>query len=143
MAKCLILVGALLLSPTAWAQTGSVRIRVTDVSGHLVPGATVSLYNNWNRKIGTLSADRTGEILWPRLPFAEWRFTVVAPGFAPDAFALNICESHKQMIRVELPAAPPDRDLNIVTVEASAMLLKLEPMPYCNVLNLPQPPKPK
>lgn len=144
MARGAILGGALLLSiSTAWAQTSTVRIRVTDVSGKAIPGATVSLLNNWNRKIGTSATDAVGEVRWPRPPFGQWHFMVIASGFEPDVFALNICENREQTIQSRLPVAPPDRNIEQITVQAEARLLKLDPMPYCDVLDLPQALKPK
>ncbi len=134
-----ILTGAFLLSlSTTWAQTGSVHIHVTDTNGSPIHGATVALLDGLNRTIDTSTTNNAGDVLWPRLAFGEWRFVVVATGFAADAFALNVCESREQTIRTRLPVAPPEQDLNRITVEAEATLLKIPLMPYCDVLDLPQ-----
>lgn len=142
MGRGVILVGTLFLSLSmGWAQTGAVRIHVMDGNGSPIRGATVMLFDPWNRTVGNSPTNKAGDVLWRHLSFGEWRFLVIARGFAADVFAVNVCESPEQTIRTKLPMAPPEKNINLITVEATAALIDLPPMPYCDVLDLPQPTK--
>lgn len=65
-----VLVGALLtaISPLM-AQTGRVRIRVTDATGASIPGAVASLLGPDNKPMRTARADAMGQIVLTDLPF--------------------------------------------------------------------------
>jgi hypothetical protein len=137
----LIIMPLLSLSP-ARAQTGSVRIRVTNTNGHVIHRATVALYNNWNHQISTTKANDSGEVVFPRLAFGEWRFVVAARDLSADVFALNICRSQEQVIQARHAPVSPDalgQDIDQIIVWAEARLVRLDPMPYCDVLDPPKP----
>ncbi len=84
-----VLVGALLtaISPLM-AQTGRVRIRVTDPSGAVVPGAVGSLLGTEDKPKKT--ANEAGEIVFTDLPFGDCRFTIATPGFKTRALTVTI-----------------------------------------------------
>jgi uncharacterized surface anchored protein len=64
------------------AQTGRVRIRVTDPTGAVVPGAEVSVLGSDTMKpVRTERTNAAGEVAWTDLPFGDSRFTISQPGF--------------------------------------------------------------
>ena len=76
-----ILVGALLTVITPlWAQTGLVRIRVTDSLGSVIPAATVALLGTDDQPIRTEVANDAGESVWTDLPLGFYRLRATAPG---------------------------------------------------------------
>ena len=79
------LLAVLLLAATGWAQntTGSIVGTVTDPSGAVVPGATVSLSNtDTNVVVRVVKTDDSGNYSAPLLPIGHYSLTVEAPGFA-------------------------------------------------------------
>jgi hypothetical protein len=84
-----VMVGALLtaISPLM-AQTGRVRIRVTDATGAVVPGAVGSLLGTDDKSKKT--ANEAGEIVFTDLPFGDCRFTVAMPGFKNRSMTTTI-----------------------------------------------------
>jgi len=77
-----ILVGAILtaISPLM-AQSGRVRIRVTDATGATVPSAEASLLGDRDQKLRTLPANAEGEIVFTDLPIGDVRFLIMCQGF--------------------------------------------------------------
>jgi hypothetical protein len=86
----------------ACAQTGSVRIRVTDLLGSPVPGATASLLDTNRRPVSTLLADGKGEILWTGLPFGQLHFEVLAPGFDLLQLTVSLSDHEEQTLDAQL-----------------------------------------
>ena len=128
--------GLLLL--TAWpltAQTGSVRIQVTDPKGALVTRANVSLADSWNRVIRTLSTNDAGEILWTNVPLGRSYFSVNVPGFNILRIALTVCDSREQHIQAKLPLPP---NTQVITVDSASALVETIEMPNCGTLDAPK-----
>jgi uncharacterized surface anchored protein len=84
------------------AQTGRVRIRVTDVTGAVIPGAVVSLLGPDDKSVRTAQADEVGEIVFTGLPFGDCRFTVVAPGFKTRPLTITIRSGDELKIEAAL-----------------------------------------
>ena len=96
-----ILVGALLtaVSPLM-AQSGRVRIRVTDSSGTaVVPRAAVSLLGEDDKPLRSLETDEMGETVFTDLPFGDSRLTVTCPGL--KNLALTVTVRNSQEVRVD------------------------------------------
>jgi hypothetical protein len=125
------LAGVVLAVTALHAQTGAVRVRVIDAKGEAVPGATVTLAGSWGRAVRTLSTNRAGEVLWKKLPFGEWYFSVDLSQ-APVA----VCDSKARTITLRV--APPTGSVQFV-VTGAATLLEIEPTPICATLDLPEP----
>jgi len=86
-----VLVGALLtaISPLM-AQSGRVRIIVTDTTGAVIPTAEASLLGSENTRLRTEHANERGEIVFGDLPLGNCRFTVFTRGsFATQQLATN------------------------------------------------------
>jgi hypothetical protein len=133
-----VLVGALLLAATVlWAQTGAVRIRVTDSNGRAIPEATVSLANAWDRTVSSASTNNTGEVHWAHLPLGDLYFYASAPGFYPYRAGIAICDGREQTIVVKL-APWPEQGQQFV-VYGPAFMVEPFPMPTCESLDLGSP----
>jgi hypothetical protein len=72
------------------AQTGRARIRVTDATGAVVPGAVASLLGPDDKPIRTARADAIGEIVFGDLPFGDCGFTVATPVFQTQRLTATI-----------------------------------------------------
>jgi hypothetical protein len=138
------LVLCLVLPASAVAQTMSVRGQITDQSGTLVPGVTVTL-------IGPDGASRVapgagdGTYAFPNLPVAAYTLNASAPGLVllqpikipakagPQIvnLLLNVA-SEKQQVTVEENAAPAvstDAAANVSAIPDSASLIGSGPLP--------------
>lgn len=98
-----VLVGALLtaISPLM-AQSGRVRIRVTDPSGAIVPGAKVSQVGSDRIPIQTATSDSSGEAVFANLPTGDCRFVVLSPGFAQRNLTVLISDTNEVKVETTL-----------------------------------------
>jgi uncharacterized surface anchored protein len=112
-----VLVGALLtaISPLM-AQTGRVRIQVTDASGAVVPGAVASLLGPDDNVIRTARSDGLGEIVLTDLPFGDCRFAVATPGFKARRLTVTVRNGDEVKIEAVLEIGATMGD--VVTVES-------------------------
>jgi hypothetical protein len=65
----------------AQSNSGVVSGVVTDPSGAVVPGATVSIQNPVSQYARTATTDKSGHFQFPNLPFNPYHLTVVMGGF--------------------------------------------------------------
>jgi hypothetical protein len=65
----------------AQSNSGLVSGVVTDPSGAVVPGATVSIQNPVSQYSRTTTTDKAGHFQFPNVPFNPYHLTVVMPGF--------------------------------------------------------------
>jgi hypothetical protein len=136
--RAAVLFGAMLVAvATLWAQSGTVRIRVTDTHGAAIAGATVSLMDSRNRTLQTLPTNTASEVIWKNLPHGDWYFDVSAAGFYSHRAAIAICDSHEQTIAAQLKPAPAPRPEEQFRVYGPAPLLNVLQMPYCQILDQP------
>src|ERR1700749_2619087 len=72
------------------AQTaaGTITGAVTDASGAVIPGATVTIENPVSGLSRTAKTDAAGQYRFGNLPFAAYHMVVNAPGFA--AFTTDV-----------------------------------------------------
>ena len=64
------------------ASSGTVAGSVTDPSGAVVPGATVSINNPVSQYSRTATTDAAGRFNFPNIPFNPYHLTVNHAGFA-------------------------------------------------------------
>jgi len=74
---------AALGAPAQTGNAGAVRGTVTDPSGAVIAGATVTLNNATSSLTRTATTDATGQFAFLNIPFNPYRVSVSAPGFAP------------------------------------------------------------
>ena len=92
----------LIATPGLWAQTSTVRLRVTDPLGTVVPSASASLLDANGRPVNTLTANDAGEIIWTGLPLGDSHFRVSASGFSLFLVNVTIPSADEQKIEAAL-----------------------------------------
>jgi hypothetical protein len=97
-----VLLGLLLtaISPLL-AQTGRVRIRVTDPTGAVVPNARAYLLGPNDKPSQTAEANEAGEIVFTDLPIGNSRFEVTEMGFRTLRLTATIRDSEE--VKIEAP----------------------------------------
>jgi uncharacterized surface anchored protein len=98
-----VLVGALLtaISPLM-AQSGRVRIRVTDVTGAVISGAQVSQVGSDRMPIQTATSDSSGEAVFANLPMGDCRFVAASPGFVQRNLTVFISDTDEMKVETTL-----------------------------------------
>lgn len=141
-----ILLGALLTAVAPlWAQSGRVRIRVTDPVGAVIPQAKVCLLGIDDQPIRTAFADDLGEILWADLPLGDSRFLVAVPGFKFRRLTVTVRDANETQMEAALEIGTIG---DMVSIDPDQILAHggglLEPgqMPYAQTLDLPPEPAP-
>jgi len=74
----------------AQSNSGHIGGVVTDPSGAVVPGATVSIENPVSKYSRTATTDKEGHFQFPNLPFNPYHLTVVMPGFGSVAQDVDV-----------------------------------------------------
>ncbi len=131
--RILPLLALLLTSFAALAQSGNagaVRGTVTDPSGAVVPGATITLENARSGLLRTLQADATGQFDFSNVPFNTYRITVAATGFAPSSTDFELRSVVGTALKLTLRVAG---SAQTVTVEASGDLVENDPTFHTDV----------
>ena len=112
-----VLAGALLtaISPLM-AQTGRVRIRVTEATGAVVTTAEAALLGVDAKPIRTLRANDAGEIAWMDLPLGDCRFALIAPGFKARPLLVTLRNSDEVKIEATLEVGTVGTMVEVETV---------------------------
>ncbi|HTP43176.1 MAG TPA: carboxypeptidase regulatory-like domain-containing protein [Candidatus Acidoferrum sp.] len=117
---CLIAWAGLALASAAWGQTnGEIRGSVTDPSGAVVPGATLTAAQEGTAatRSATSSSDGTFDI--PELPVGTYSLTTEAQGFKKYVTKdIVVSIGHVQLVNVTLQVGGTS---DTVTVEANAV----------------------
>ena len=123
--RLMLLLAAVLLCPAlagAQAVTGTMIGRITDGSGAVVPGVTVTLTNTGTKLTRVVTTDTDGEYTAPSLP--PGRYTIVAeiPGFKsvtmPDV-ALGVDQRLRMDLKLEVGALTES-----ITIEGTSPLVQ-------------------
>ena len=111
------------------ANSGTISGTITDPSGAVVPGATVTIDNPVSQYSRTAITDRSGQYRFPNLPFNPYHLTVTRtalPRAVQDVdvrstvAVTNVCPSSRQAS-------------NTVTVEAGGDLIENDPTFHTDV----------
>jgi hypothetical protein len=132
------LIGAFLtaISPLM-AQSGRVRIHVTDATGAAIPGAEASLLGADDKPQRTERANDIGEIVWTDLPFGECKIGVTSTGFATRRLVLIFCNSIEVNVDVQLQVGGVG-GATLVEPDSSPLVAHLDPP-----AEVAKPPRPK
>ncbi len=87
------------------AQSGRVRIHVTDVYGAVVPGAEASLLGVDDQPTRTAYANEAEEIEFSELPMGDSRFSVRRPGFNNLRLTVTIRNADEMKVQAQLEVA--------------------------------------
>ncbi len=114
------------ISSTIHAQSNSGAISgvVTDPSGAVVPGATVSIQNPVSAYARTATTDSAGRYQFPNLPFNPYHFTVTMNGFGSFAQDVDVRSNVPIDLNVGLKVGTTT---NTVRVEAGGDLVENDP----------------
>jgi len=112
-------VGALLtaISPLM-AQTGRVRIRVTDRTGSVITTAEASLLGSDGKPVRTVNANNAGEIAFMALPLGDSRLAVIAPGFSMRPVTVTVRNGDELKIEAMLEVGTVGGAVTIEPVSA-------------------------
>ncbi len=90
--SCLALLAALLAGTTLWAQVSTSRIEgsVSDPTGALIPGATVTATNDATGAVHKAATTSAGTYAFPSLNVGSYTVSVDAPGFKRWVSTKNI-----------------------------------------------------
>jgi TonB-dependent Receptor Plug Domain len=119
LALFLVLVAVPLLSQS---NSGELRLRVTDPSGHGVK-TTVHILSQANQVQSTLATDDRGNLDLRQLPFGIYRLEIAQAGFAPLSQELTVRSvfPSRFVVQLKLPAVQ-----QTVSVDSSATLIDPE-----------------
>ena len=122
----LVVLCFLTAGPVAQAQSGNatnVTGTVTDPSGAVIPGATVTIHNPVSGFERAASTDASGDFSIPNVPFNPYHMTVTATGFANYAQDVDVRSSVPLNVKISLQLAGAT---STVTVEAAGDLLETD-----------------
>jgi hypothetical protein len=111
-----ILVGALLtaVAPLC-AQSGQLRLRVTDITGAVAPGASVSLLGSNSQSLHTLQTGRDGEVVLADLPLGDSVISIAMPGFMTYRRTVTIRDAVEQKVEATLEVSSTTMGEVVVT----------------------------
>ncbi len=137
-----VLVGVALtaISPLM-AQTGRVRIRVTDSSGTLkIPEAEASLMGKDDKPTLTAHANEAGEIVLSGLPIGDSRISVSCQGFNSLPLTVTIRNADELKIDAMLQLGSVGTVVNVEPVAPQPPHEVEAPLPPSRTIALPPPP---
>jgi len=107
-----------------WAQTtGTIRGSVTDPSGALVPGASVTAAQSDTHVTRTVTTNDSGDYEFPALPVGRYTVSVQAPGFKLARHTeIDVRLGHVTAVDVKLELGPVAQ---VVSAEAAAPLIEI------------------
>jgi hypothetical protein len=107
-----------------WAQTtGTIRGSVTDPSGALVPGASVTAAQSDTHVTRTVTTNESGDYEFPALPVGLYTVSVQAPGFKLARHTeIDVRLGHVTAVDVKLELGPVAQ---VVSAEAAAPLIEI------------------
>jgi hypothetical protein len=114
----------------AQSTSGNVNGTVTDPSGALVPGATVTLTNPVSGYTRTVTSDTTGAFHFYNIPFNPYRVTVKDAGFQSFTKAVDISSTVPVTLPVGLQLATSSQS---VSVNAPADLVESDPTAHTDI----------
>ena len=131
LSTCLLL----LCSISIFAQTerGTIVGVVTDSTGAVVPGATVTITNLGNKAVQTLTTNNEGVYEAPFLPPATYEVSAIAPGFG-KTLNNNVIVNVGQRVSVDLQLSAGSIQSNVLIVD-TPQLVQTESASIGQVIN--------
>ncbi len=127
----LFLVGA---GPNLWAQNAgnstSIGGTVTDPTGAVIPGATVTIHNPVSGLERTVTTDASGNFSFQNVPFNPYHTTVTAPGFTSWVQDVDVRSSLPINLKISLQLGTTS---STVTVTAAGDLLENDSTAHTDV----------
>jgi len=123
-------ISAMFWTVQAQSNSGSISGAVTDPSGAVVPGATVTVENPVSGYLRSAKTDSTGRFQFSNLPFNPYHLTAAATGFGGVAQDADVRSAVPVNVGITLKVAGAS---TTVTVEGSADLLENDPTFHTDV----------
>jgi hypothetical protein len=114
---------------TSAGDSGTVRGRVLDPSGAVIPGATVEITNPVSGYRESTISDANGEYAFHNLPFNNYRLTATYKGFRTISLDVNVRSSIAVVADFSLVLVNSET----VTVEAKGDLVENEPSAHTDI----------
>ena len=114
----------------AQSNSGSISGAVTDPSGAVVPGATVTIENPVSGLLRTAKTDSTGRFQFSNLPFNPYHLSATASGFGSVAQDTDVRSAIPVNVGITLKVAGAS---TTVTVQGSEDLLENDPTFHTDV----------
>jgi Carboxypeptidase regulatory-like domain/TonB-dependent Receptor Plug Domain len=108
----------------AQSNSGTIIGTVTDPTGAVVPGASISIQNPVSQYLRTAVTDKTGQYQFSNIPFNPYHVTVAATGFASVARDVDVRSTVPVTAAFTLKVGQAS---STVTVEGSEDLLENDP----------------
>jgi hypothetical protein len=96
-------------------SAGVVQGTVTDPSGAVIPGATVTIYNRVTAFKRTASTDSSGAFTFSNIPFNPYHLTVIADGFAAHGQDVSLNSSVPVNLKIALELASEKTTVTVST----------------------------
>ena len=103
---------------------------MTDPSGAVVAGATVTIHNPVSEYERSTTTDSSGNFSFPNVPFNPYHLSVTATGFGPYAQDIDVRSTVPVSVKIGLTVAGSS---STVTVEGGGDLLENEPTFHTDV----------
>jgi hypothetical protein len=115
------------------AETNSVVVSgtVTDPSGSVIPGASVTIYNPVSGFQRTVSTDAKGGFSIPNVPFNPYHMTVSATGFASHTRDLEVNSAVPLNLTISMELAGEKTTVTVTTEAAD--LIEVDPTAHTDV----------
>ncbi len=126
----LFLHSVILVFAQSAANSGTLSGIVTDPSGAVVPGATVSIMNPVSQYSRTAITDRTGHYQFPNVPFNPYHLTVTMSGFATAVEDVDVRSVVPVSANISMKVSGGD---STVTVEGGEDLVENDPTFHTDV----------
>jgi len=114
----------------AQSNSGSIAGVITDPSGAVIPGASVTIQNPVSAYSRTTITDRSGHFRFTNLPFNPYHLTVTKEGFGAFAQDVNVDSILPVISNVQLKVGGT---VNTVTVEGGEDLIENDPTDHTDV----------
>ena len=113
-----------LLGATAVAQTtlGRLAGSVTDSSGGVLPGATITLTNQQTNQVQTTVSTSEGTFVFPQVPVGTYKVDIALEGFKTKSYTdliVNVGQEYSLTAKLDIGTIS-----ETVTVEAGSSLIK-------------------
>ena len=128
-----LFLGTFVAAPAGFAQIGNsstVSGTVTDPSGAVVAGATVTIHDPVSEYERSATTDSSGSFSFPNVPFNPYHLSVEAKGFGLYAQDIDVRSSVPLSVKISLTLAGSS---STVTVEGGGDLLENEPTYHTDV----------
>lgn len=129
-AACGLLLGLVAGVARAQSNSGSVSGMVSDTTGAVIPGATVTVANSVSGYTRTATTDSSGHFQFVNLPFNPYQISVTMTGFQTFTKRVDINSMVAQVLPVTLTVATSATTVN---VEATVDLTEQDPNAHVDI----------